>query len=172
MVRCLRLDTLDAARVGALRRRLKPDDIDAVSVPLLFGQEAAGEKDVEAAASRLAAAVDALLARAKDVAGQTRRAKWQLLCHRGGLELADPPGADAATTARLDEIARSPGLNTAYLRLLRGWRALGGATFFHAADCAPLGTARRSSALEWIEQDTMASPIRAALTEFALFPDR
>lgn len=172
LVRCARLGSCSPGLVAELRGRAAPGSLDAVSVPMLFGQAALSAPDEGAAFEAMGGEVDALLENAKLAVREAGRSKWLLLCHEGGLSLPDPPGADDAVRDRLDAIARSKEAGEILGRLLRGWRAAGGSTFFHAADCAPLAAGPRSAALEWIEQDTMASPRRAALTEFALFPDR
>ncbi|MGE0000599.1 MAG: hypothetical protein AB7F50_11425 [Fimbriimonadaceae bacterium] len=174
LVRVLRLDSASAAAAAEVAGRVSASDADALSVPMRFGRTTSASKPAEAAAclASLGNEVDALLAEAKEVRDSIRRNRWDLLCHDGGLELPNPAGATQEQKDMLDGVARDPAMNGLYLKLLRGWRQLDGSLFCHASDCAPLFVQNRAGALEWIEQDTMASPRRAALVEFALFPDR
>lgn len=172
VVRTLRLDSADAAKEVAAR--VDAADIDAVSLPLRFGSATVakgGLTDPAAVLARLHSEVDSLLDGAKTAMAEVRRKKWQLLCHDAGLNLTDPEGATKAQREVLDAVARDPEMNKIYLKLLRGWRKLDGSLVCHASECAPLTSPGRAGALEWIEQDTPASPRRSALTEYALFPD-
>ncbi|MCC6402900.1 MAG: hypothetical protein IT207_02715 [Fimbriimonadaceae bacterium] len=172
LVRVLRLDSAEEAK--EVVAKVSASDADALSVPMRFGRATAAKRNLDMATSlaSLDGEVTSLLASAKGAQEAARRNRWSLLCHDGGLELPDPPGATQPERDALDALARNQGLTQIYLKLLRGWRSLEGSLFCHASECAPLHRQNRAGALEWIEQDTMASPTRAALVEFALFPDR
>lgn len=174
LVRVLRLDSASAATAKEVAERISAADADALSMPMRFGRTTSASKpaDVAACLASLGNEVDSLLAEAKEARDSIRRNRWELLCHDGGLELPNPAGATPEQKDMLDEVARNQAMNGLYLKLLRSWRQLDGSLFCHASECAPLGMQDRAGALEWIEQDTMASPRRAALVEFALFPDR